>query len=87
MNDLAGANATVQKYFSTLYQKQVAANGEQVRMLLWNKLHLVLTYTVQPLEAVRTRPYHYRCYNLAAMIVSPQSLERAPALVPCTYQE
>jgi hypothetical protein len=24
----------------------------------------------QPLEAVRTHPYHYRCYNLAAMIVS-----------------
>jgi len=24
----------------------------------------------QPLEAVRTRPYHYRCYNLAAMITS-----------------
>ena len=23
----------------------------------------------QPLEAVRTRPYHYRVYNLAAMIV------------------
>lgn len=30
----------------------------------------------QPLEAVRTRPYHYRTYNLAAMIVSwiPKSL-------------
>lgn len=25
----------------------------------------------QPLEAERTRPYHYRAYNLAAMIVSP----------------
>ena len=24
---------------------------------------------IQPLEAVRTRPYHYRSYNLAAMIV------------------
>ncbi|KIM71448.1 hypothetical protein PILCRDRAFT_830320 [Piloderma croceum F 1598] len=24
----------------------------------------------QPLEAVRTRPYHYRCYNLAAMITN-----------------
>lgn len=24
----------------------------------------------QPLEAERTRPYHYRTYNLAAMIVS-----------------
>jgi len=51
-NDLAGANATIQKYFSTLYQNQVEASGEQ------------------PLEAVRTRPYHYRCYNLAAMITN-----------------
>ena len=25
----------------------------------------------QPLEAERTRPYHYRAYNLAAMLVSP----------------
>jgi Alginate lyase len=27
----------------------------------------------QPLEAARTRPYHYRAYNLNAMIVSPLS--------------
>lgn len=52
VNDLAGANATIQKYFSTLYQNQVEASGEQ------------------PFEAVRTRPYHYRCYNLAAMITN-----------------
>jgi hypothetical protein len=24
----------------------------------------------QPFESVRTRPYHYRCFNLEAMIVS-----------------
>ena len=24
----------------------------------------------QPFEAVRTRPYHYRCFNLEALIVS-----------------
>lgn len=23
----------------------------------------------QPFEAVRTRPYHYRCFNLEALIV------------------
>ena len=39
VNDLAGANATIQKYFSTLYQNQVEANGEQVRMLPSIKLH------------------------------------------------
>jgi hypothetical protein len=28
----------------------------------------------QPLEAKRTRPYHYRAYNLAALIVSLYSI-------------
>ncbi len=28
----------------------------------------------QPFEAVRTRPYHYRCFNLEAMIVSDVAL-------------
>ncbi|KAI0265334.1 chondroitin AC/alginate lyase [Gloeopeniophorella convolvens] len=51
-NDLAGAKATLQKYFSTLYLNQIDANGEQ------------------PLEATRTHPYHYRNYNLAAMITN-----------------
>ncbi|KAH9168059.1 chondroitin AC/alginate lyase [Lactarius sanguifluus] len=64
VNDLAGANATLHKYFSTLYQNQVDASGEQ------NKLHSLLTRTTQPLEAARTRPYHYRSYNLAAMITN-----------------
>ncbi|KAI0292206.1 chondroitin AC/alginate lyase [Multifurca ochricompacta] len=54
VNDIAGANATLQKYFSTLYLKQVDASGEQS----------------QPFEAARTRPYHYRSYNLAAMITN-----------------
>lgn len=27
----------------------------------------------QPLEAVRTRPFHYRCFNLEAIIVSPNT--------------
>lgn len=31
VNDTAGANASIQKYFSTLYQNQISANGEQVR--------------------------------------------------------
>ncbi|KAN0114323.1 Alginate lyase domain containing protein [Russula decolorans] len=52
VNDTAGANATIQKYFSTLYKSQISADGEQ------------------PLEAVRTRPYHYRCFNIAAMITN-----------------
>ena len=31
MNDTAGAKASIQKYFSTLYQNQISANGDQVR--------------------------------------------------------
>ena len=30
----------------------------------------------QPLEAERTRPYHYRAYNLAAMIVGPTQISQ-----------
>ena len=30
----------------------------------------------QPFEAVRTRPYHYRSFNLEAMIVSRPSYSR-----------
>jgi len=52
VNDNNGARATVNRYFSTLYQDQIIAGGEQ------------------PLEAARTRPYHYRAYNLAAMITN-----------------
>ena len=34
----------------------------------------------QPLEAERTRPYHYRAYNLAAMLVS-RTLQIATACI------
>ncbi|CAE6425811.1 unnamed protein product [Rhizoctonia solani] len=30
----------------------------------------VLTRSLKPLEAVRTRPFHYRCFNLEAMITN-----------------
>lgn len=33
----------------------------------------------QPFEAARTRPYHYRAYNLAAMIVSPTRSNLIPS--------
>ncbi|KAI9507103.1 chondroitin AC/alginate lyase [Russula earlei] len=52
VNDAASANATVQKYFSTLYLNQINATGEQ------------------PFEMNRTRPYHFRTFNLAAMITN-----------------
>ncbi|EIN14695.1 chondroitin AC/alginate lyase [Punctularia strigosozonata HHB-11173 SS5] len=51
-NDTSGALATIKEYFTTQYQNQIWANGEQ------------------PLEMIRTRPYHYRSYNLAAMITN-----------------
>jgi len=30
----------------------------------------------QPFEAVRTRPFHYRCFNIEALIVSVSDLTR-----------
>ncbi|KAI0061088.1 chondroitin AC/alginate lyase [Artomyces pyxidatus] len=57
VNDTAGAQTSLKKYFSTLYKNQISANGEQ------------------PLEAARTRPYHYRAYNLAAMITNARLAE------------
>ncbi|TBU38981.1 chondroitin AC/alginate lyase [Dichomitus squalens] len=52
VGDTTGANQTLHEYFTTQYQWQIAANGDQ------------------PLETARTRPYHYRAYNLAAMITN-----------------
>ncbi|KAI0649839.1 chondroitin AC/alginate lyase [Trametes meyenii] len=52
VGDKDGAKQTLEKYFTTQYKWQIAANGDQ------------------PLETARTRPYHYRAYNLAAMITN-----------------
>ncbi|KAF8310497.1 chondroitin AC/alginate lyase [Clavulina sp. PMI_390] len=52
LDDEASAKASVQQYFSGIYQNQINSTGEQ------------------PLEAVRTRPIHYRAYNLAAIITN-----------------
>jgi hypothetical protein len=52
VGDTAGAKATIEEFFTGIYQDQISANGDQ------------------PLETDRTRPYHYRAYNLAAMVVN-----------------
>ncbi|KAG9100714.1 hypothetical protein FS749_013403 [Ceratobasidium sp. UAMH 11750] len=52
VGDTAGAKATIEEFFSGIYQNQIAANGDQ------------------PLETDRTRPYHYRAYNLMAMVIN-----------------
>jgi hypothetical protein len=52
VGDTTGAKATIEEYFTGIFQDQIAANGDQ------------------PLETARTRPYHYRAYNLAAMVVN-----------------
>ncbi|KAI0634347.1 chondroitin AC/alginate lyase [Trametes polyzona] len=52
VGDKDGAKQTLEKYFTTQFKWQIAANGDQ------------------PLETARTRPYHYRAYNLAAMITN-----------------
>jgi hypothetical protein len=52
VGDTASAKATIEDYFTGIFQDQIAADGDQ------------------PLETARTRPYHYRAYNLAAMVVN-----------------
>ena len=71
VNDTSGANATIQKYFSTLYKNQIGADGEQVRCgsCVLKSVTLTPDIPIQPFEAVRTRNYHYRTFNIAAMIV------------------
>lgn len=70
VNDTASANATIQKYFSTLYKNQISADGEQVRCEGCILDSVLLTPVwFQPFEAARTRNYHYRTFNIAAMIV------------------
>jgi len=70
-DDIQGAKNVTNAYFDGIYMNQIAANGEQVSIImilfviLWN-----VNLNLKPLEVNRTRPYHYRAYNLAAMIVS-----------------
>lgn len=40
----------------------------------------------QPFEAVRTRPYHYRCFNLEAMIVRKDVTEMIVSDNPISRQ-
>lgn len=35
----------------------------------------------QPFEAVRTRPFHYRCFNLEALIVSTTITFLSPVMI------
>ena len=66
--DTNGAKNTTATYFAGIYMNQIDASGEQVSSNVFQLMPMLTC--LQPLEAVRTRPYHYRCYNLAAMIVS-----------------
>ena len=44
------------------------------RLLIRHVVFLLFFFVSQPLETARTRPYHYRAYNIAAMIVRPRPL-------------
>lgn len=70
VGDKDGARGSLQAYFNGIYQNQIQANGEQVISVKIGTLLFSLIIPRQPEEAQRTRPYHYRAYNLAAMIVS-----------------
>lgn len=47
--------------------QQISADGDQVRP----PSPIYPPNTPQPKESARTHPYHYRGYNLCAMIVRP----------------
>ncbi|TFK32391.1 alginate lyase-domain-containing protein [Crucibulum laeve] len=68
VSDFTGAKAVTDTYFNKQYLYQIEANGEQV--------------SLRPLEAARTRPYHYRAYNLAAMITNARLAEYADPSSP-----
>ncbi|QRV79293.1 alginate lyase [Ceratobasidium sp. AG-Ba] len=57
VGDNEGARATLQDFFTGVYQEQIDANGDQ------------------PKESARTHPYHYRGYNLCAIITSARLAE------------
>lgn len=69
---MVGAENVTNTYFEHQYMDQIIASGEQVRNIpswfLYQTIDRAFHMT-KPLEAARTRPYHYRAYNLAAMIV------------------
>ncbi|KAG8714704.1 hypothetical protein FRC09_017342 [Ceratobasidium sp. 395] len=52
VGDIDGCKATIEEFFTGIYQGQIAANGDQ------------------PLESDRTRPYHYRAYNLMGVLIN-----------------
>ncbi|KDQ49492.1 hypothetical protein JAAARDRAFT_165561 [Jaapia argillacea MUCL 33604] len=80
-NVLAIAEEDADNNHGTFFYNQLAAVQILVGNLTGAKLTLETYFTKQylkqinsngeqPLEAIRTRPYHYRAYNLAAMITN-----------------
>ncbi|KAJ7867551.1 hypothetical protein B0H14DRAFT_2346933 [Mycena olivaceomarginata] len=63
----AGAVNWTQGYFSGIFQGQVNSTGDQVRFRQSSRLPC--SNQSQPQEASRTRPYHYRNFNIAGMTV------------------
>ncbi|KAF7972126.1 hypothetical protein HWV62_18848 [Athelia sp. TMB] len=85
-NPIALAEAAATNNHGTFYYNQLAALqivvGDKTGALnttttYFNAqyMHQINANGEQPLEAARTRPYHYRCYNLAAMITNARIAE------------
>jgi hypothetical protein len=68
VNDTAGATTLGRGYFGGIYKGQIQPNGNQV-CSSYSAVRIILT-SDQPMEASRSRPYHYRNFNIAGMIVS-----------------
>jgi hypothetical protein len=50
-----------------------------------SKIATYVLTLVQVFEANRTRPFHYRCFNLEAMIVSGRNSEGPSAYFECRH--
>jgi len=50
-----------------------------------SKLLAYVPTSFQVFEANRTRPFHYRCFNLEAMIVRGRDSEGSPAYMKCRH--
>ncbi|KAJ6627121.1 alginate lyase-domain-containing protein [Mycena sp. CBHHK59/15] len=66
-NTASRANNHASFYFAQLVSTQIL-NGDNVAATDSLELFSKIPSGEQPLEAVRTRPYHYRCFNLEALI-------------------
>lgn len=80
IGDLEGAAMVIQNFFGHQFMDQIGRNGEQVSPATRVLCSWILQ--LKPFEAVRTRSYHYRCFNLEALMVLSDSLATTMSSLP-----